>query len=83
MKRSKADIELDIEHNGKVINGLRNLRSKYDEYIAHYLCRLNEAKRELYRIEGKRYANGQRMYSDDGTMLNKRGTRSIFDDVDM
>lgn len=28
------------------------------------------------------YANGQRQFSDDGTMLNERGDRSIFDDVD-
>lgn len=82
MKRSKSDIERDIEHNRKVIAGLRNLRIMYDTFIIRYMNKLNEAKRELYRIEGKRYSNGQRMYSDDGTMLNKRGTRSIFDDVD-
>ncbi len=28
------------------------------------------------------YSNGAPMYSRDGTMLNDRGTRSIFDDVD-
>lgn len=82
MKRSKAEIERDIDHNREVINGLIRLREQYDGFIRHYLNKLNEAKRELYCIEGKRYANGQRMYSDDGTMLNKRGTRSIFDDVD-
>lgn len=29
-----------------------------------------------------RHPNGQRKWADDGTMLNERGTRSIFDDVD-
>lgn len=30
----------------------------------------------------QRYDNGQRIWADDGTLLNERGTRSIFDDVD-
>ncbi|KKX29574.1 hypothetical protein FDR95_00145 [Rhizobiaceae bacterium LC148] len=29
-----------------------------------------------------KYPNGQRMFSEDRTMLNERGNRSIFDDVD-
>lgn len=30
----------------------------------------------------KTYPNGQRMFSDDGTMLDESGNRSIFDDLD-
>lgn len=30
----------------------------------------------------QRHPNGQRKWADDGTMLNDKGTRSIFDDVD-
>jgi hypothetical protein len=29
-----------------------------------------------------RYGNGQRVFADDGTMLDEKGNRSIFDDVD-
>ncbi len=29
-----------------------------------------------------KYPNGQRMYSEDRTMLDAKGKRSIFDDVD-
>lgn len=29
-----------------------------------------------------KYPNGQRMYSEDRTMLDDKGNRSIFDDVD-
>lgn len=29
-----------------------------------------------------KYPNGQRMFSEDRTMLDERGNRSIFDDVD-
>jgi hypothetical protein len=29
-----------------------------------------------------RYPNGGPMFADDGTMLDERGKRSIFDDVD-
>lgn len=30
----------------------------------------------------RKYPNGQSMYAADGTMLDERGNRSIFDDVD-
>lgn len=29
-----------------------------------------------------KYPNGQRMFSEDRTMLNQKGNRSIFDDID-
>lgn len=29
-----------------------------------------------------KYPNGQRKYSEDRTMLDEKGNRSIFDDVD-
>jgi hypothetical protein len=40
----------------------------------------NDAHYPDWREE--RYPNGQRKWSDDGTLLDERGNRSIFDDVD-
>lgn len=37
-------------------------------------------------IEGwteMRYANGKPVFAEDGTMLDDKGNRSIFDDVDV
>jgi hypothetical protein len=43
-------------------------------------------KKELDRFDPgwrhKTYPNGAKMYAKDGTMLDDKGNRSIFDDVD-
>ncbi len=31
---------------------------------------------------GRTYANGARMFREDGMMLDEQGNRSIFDDID-
>lgn len=42
-----------------------------------------EETREQYDMEAtKVYSNGQRMFTDGGTMLDEHGNRSIFDDLD-
>ncbi len=42
-----------------------------------------EETRALYKREAtERHPNGQRMWADDGTLLDEHGNRSIFDDVD-
>lgn len=82
MKRGKRLIEWEIEKQRDHLAYTRECIRQLELDAVVRLDEINSLKRELYRIEGTRYANGQRMYSDDGTMLNERGTRSVFDDVD-
>lgn len=43
-----------------------------------------ETARDAYAREAAmRYFNGQPMFAVDGTLLDERGNRSIFDDVDL
>lgn len=46
--------------------------------------RLNRARAALAQARSKRFVhpNGQPMYALDGTLLDEKGNRSIFDDVD-
>jgi hypothetical protein len=42
-----------------------------------------EAARDAYAIDAAlRHSNGAPMYAPDGTLLDEKGNRSIFDDVD-
>lgn len=43
-----------------------------------------EAARAFYEHQATmKWANGMPMFAPDGTMLNEKGNRSIFDDVDL
>lgn len=41
-----------------------------------------KSRAEYERQAAARYPGGRPMFAADGTMLNERGARSIFDDVD-
>ena len=43
--------------------------------------RLNRARLAIQHLS-KRHPNGEPMFAKDGTMLDEKGNRSIFDDVD-
>ena len=42
-----------------------------------------ESRAEYDRQAKATHPNGQRKFASDGTMLNDKGNRSIFDDVDL
>jgi len=46
------------------------------------LARVSLKDRATPGWRDKKYENGAWMYSDDGTMLDDKGNRSIFDDID-
>lgn len=56
---------------------LKELRL-YEKASAGCIARLSE----IIDTKMAHYANGAPMFADDGTMLDDKGNRSIFDDVD-
>lgn len=42
-----------------------------------------ESRAEYQRQAEKKHANGAPMYAPDGTLLDDKGNRSIFDDIDL